>query len=118
MRPRELGGLPAPGRKNGMTTIFVGNLSFQTTESEVRNLFERYGRVTSVRVATDRGTGSPRGFAFVNMPYGEDAEEAIARANGNSIAGRSITVNEARDRNESGPPVVGVGRRSALLDAL
>ena len=118
MRPRELDDLPAPGRKNGMTTIFVGNLSFQTTESEVRNLFERYGRVTSVRVATDRGTGSPRGFAFVNMPYGEDAEEAIARANGNSIAGRSITVNEARDRNESGPPVVGVGRRSALLDAL
>ena len=101
-----------------MTTIFVGNLSFQTTESEVRNVFERYGRVTSVRVMTDRGTGSPRGFAFVNMPFGEDAEEAIARANGNSLGGRAMTVNEARSRDESGPPVTGGGRRSALLDSL
>ena len=68
-----------------MTTIFVGNLSFTATESEVRNAFERYGRVNSVRMATERGSNSPRGFAFVNMPGMDDAEEAIARLNGHSL---------------------------------
>jgi RNA recognition motif-containing protein len=101
-----------------MTTIFVGNLSFQTTESEVRNAFERYGRVTSVRIATERGSGTPRGFAFVNMPGMDDAEEAIARMNGNSLGGRSMTVNEARERDEARPVGTTTGRRSALLDAL
>ncbi|MEJ7594656.1 MAG: RNA-binding protein [Planctomycetaceae bacterium] len=101
-----------------MTTIFVGNLSFQTTESEVRNAFERYGRVTTVRVMTERASGSPRGFAFVNMPGMEDAEEAIARLNGNSLGGRSMTVNEARAREEAKPFGSATGRRSALLDSL
>ena len=101
-----------------MTTIFVGNLSFQTTESEVRNVFQRYGRVTSVRMATERGTNSPRGFAFVNMPGMDDAEEAIARLNGNSLGGRSMTVNEARDRDDAKPYGTLTGRRSALLDSL
>ncbi|MDA1229661.1 MAG: RNA-binding protein [Planctomycetota bacterium] len=101
-----------------MTTIFVGNLSFTTTESEVRNLFERYGRVTSVRIATERGSNVPRGFAFVNMPGMDDAEEAIARLNGNSLGGRSVTVNEARDRDDATPIGGATGRRSALLDAL
>ncbi|MCA9008951.1 MAG: RNA-binding protein [Planctomycetaceae bacterium] len=101
-----------------MTTIFVGNLSFQTTESEVRNVFERYGRVNSVRIATERGSGTPRGFAFVNMPGMDDAEEAIARLNGNSLGGRSMTVNEARDRDDARPHGSATGRRSALLDAL
>ncbi len=101
-----------------MTTIFVGNLSFQTTESEVRNAFERYGRVTSVRIATERGSGTPRGFAFVNMPGMDDAEEAIARMNGNSLGGRSMTVNEARERGEAKSVGAISGRRSALLDAL
>ena len=102
-----------------MTTIFVGNLSFQTTEPEVRRAFESFGRVNSVRIMNDRSSGSPRGFAFVNMPGLDDAEEAIARLNGNSLGGRSITVNEARAKDESGsngPPVA--GRRSALLDLL
>ena len=110
--------MPVQGKKYGMTTIFVGNLSFQTTESEVRNVFERYGRVTTVRVMTERATGSPRGFAFVNMPGMEDAEEAIARLNGNSLGGRSMTVNEARARDEVKPFGVATGRRSALLDSL
>ena len=101
-----------------MTRIFVGNLSFQTTESEVRRQFERYGRVSSVNMMTDRGSGSPRGFAFVNMPGMDDAEEAIARLNGNSLGGRSITVNEARAKDESGPVGPPSGRRSALLDSL
>jgi RNA recognition motif-containing protein len=101
-----------------MTTIFVGNLSFTATESEVRNVFERYGRVNSVRMATDRGSNSPRGFAFVNMPGMDDAEEAIARLNGHSLSGRSITVNEARDRSDARPMGSVAGKRSALLDSL
>lgn len=101
-----------------MVRIFVGNLSFQTTEGEVRRQFERYGRVSSVQIMTDRGSGSPRGFAFVNMIGSDDAEEAIARLNGNSLGGRSITVNEARDREAAGPVGPVSGRRSALLDAL
>lgn len=100
-----------------MTRIFVGNLSFHTTEGEIRRQFERYGRVSSVYLMTDRNSGSPRGFAFVTMPD-EDAEEAIARLNGNSLGGRSITVNEARGRVESGPAGHMPARRSALLDSL
>ena len=69
-------------------------------------------------MATERGTNTPRGFAFVNMPGMDDAEEAIARLNGHSIGGRSITVNEARDRDDARPVGMATGRRSALLDAL
>ena len=100
-----------------MTQIFVGNLSFQTTESEVRRAFEHYGRVNSVQIKSDRNSGTPRGFAFVSMPGADDAEEAIARMNGYSLGGRAISVNEARpkDQTTSGPPA---GRRSALLDSL
>lgn len=104
-----------------MTTIFVGNLSWQTTESEIRNVFDRYGKVSGVRMMKDRNTGTPRGFAFVNMPRMEDAEEAIVRLNGNSLGGRAMTVNEAQSRDDShgrhGSPPVPV-RRSALLDAV
>ena len=108
---------------NYMTQIFVGNLSFETTEAELERAFARHGRVSSVRVVTDRGSGSPRGFAFVNMPGMDDAEEAIARMNGQSIGGREIRVNEAQSRNSSsnssGSPVGPTpGRRSALLDLL
>ncbi|MFN9717374.1 MAG: RNA recognition motif domain-containing protein [Planctomycetota bacterium] len=105
-----------------MTTIFVGNLSYQTSEAELERAFSRYGRVTSVRLIKDRASGSPRGFAFVQMPSMDDAEEAIVRMNGQSIAGRSIAVSEARDKDDagpsrpSGPPAA--PRRSALLDLL
>ncbi len=101
-----------------MTTVFVGNLSFQTTEAELNRVFARHGRVSSVRVVTDRGSGSPRGFAFVQMPDMDDAEEAIARMNGQSIGGRSITVNEARSRDDSRADGPVTGGRSALLDSL
>lgn len=80
-----------------MMRIFVGNLSYQTTESDVRTAFERYGRVSSVQLPTDRSTGRMRGIAFVGMPRFEDAEEAIARMNGASLAGRSLVVNMARE---------------------
>ena len=101
-----------------MISIFVGNLSFQTTESELRSSFERFGRVNGVRIMTDRSSGSPRGFAFVNMPSMEDADEAITRLNGSSIGGRQLTVNEAKSKNDSSLSVSGGGRRSALLDSL
>ena len=104
-----------------MMTIFVGNLSFQTTEAEVQRAFSRYGRVSSVRMATDRASGNPRGFAFVQMCGSDDGEEAIARLNGQELGGRAMTVNEARSRDDEGrgrPAGPVVARRSALLDAL
>lgn len=106
-----------------MTSIFVGNLSFETTEAELERAFARHGRVSSVRIVTDRGTGTPKGFGFVSMPGMDDAEEAIARMNGQSIGGREIRVNEAQSRNSggstsSGPSGPAPGRRSALLDLL
>lgn len=105
-----------------MTTIFVGNLPFQTSEVELERAFERYGRVATVRIILDRGTGSPRGFAFVNMPGIDNAEEAIARMNGHMMSGRSLIVREARGREESGSSEHSGSsqspRRSALLDLL
>lgn len=105
-------------KKQRMISIFVGNLSFTTTESELRFSFERYGRVSGVRMMTDRSSGAPRGFAFVSMPSMEDADEAITRLNGSSIGGRQVTVNEAKSKNDSSVSVAGGGRRSALLDSL
>ena len=84
-----------------MTQIFVGNLSYETSEPDLRSTFERYGRVAAVRLATDFGTGRPRGFAFVTMPRMEDAEEAIVNLNGARIAGRAIVVNEAQNKDRS-----------------
>ena len=101
-----------------MTSIFVGNLSFRTTDAELEYAFGRYGRVSSVRMMTDRSSGSSRGFAFVQMPGMEDAEEAIARMNGQSIGGRPIRVNEAQSRNDSTTGPAKPGQRSALLDSL
>ena len=84
-----------------MTSIFVGNLPYDTCESELRSAFERYGRVASVRIPTDQATRKSRGFGFVIMPSLDDADEAIARMSGASIKGRALTVNEARhERNE------------------
>ncbi len=84
--------------------IFVANLAFTTTEDEVRQLFEGYGIVDTVRLLTDRETGQPRGFGFVEMPNGTEARAAIAGLNGKDLGGRSLTVNEARPREERGGP--------------
>ena len=89
-----------------MPSIFVGNLSYDATESHLRSAFEQHGHVSSVQVMTDRGSGKPRGFGFVRMPNMEDAEEAIMRMNGKMICGRQISVNEANERgsdNDRGP---------------
>ena len=81
-----------------MSSIFVGNLSYDTTEADLRQAFVRYGFVSRVDLATDQSSGRFRGFAFVRMPSSEDAEEAIARLNGFQIRGRSVVVNAAKER--------------------
>ncbi|MFH1676634.1 MAG: RNA-binding protein [bacterium] len=80
--------------------IFVGNLSYDTTEGTIRGLFEEHGTVDTVNVITDRDTGRPRGFAFVEMPNDEEAKVAIAALNGYEVDARTLNVNEARPRED------------------
>jgi RNA recognition motif-containing protein len=80
--------------------IYVGNFSFSMTESELRALFEPYGSIESVTVATDRDTGRSRGFGFVSMTNDEEAEKAMAGLNGKDSGGRALTVNEARPQTQ------------------
>jgi RNA recognition motif-containing protein len=80
--------------------IYVGNLSFDTTESQLESAFADYGAVTSARLATDRDTGRPRGFGFVEMANATEAQAAIAGLNGAQLQGRALTVNEARPRED------------------
>jgi cold-inducible RNA-binding protein len=80
--------------------IYVGNLSFDAVESDVRGLFEAHGQVASVSIIEDKFTGRPRGFAFVEMPQDAEAQSAIAALNGKDLKGRPLTVNEARPRTE------------------
>jgi RNA recognition motif-containing protein len=88
-----------------MKNLFVGNMSFQTSEAELTELFQGFGQVTRVHVATDRETGRARGFAFVEMPNDQEADAAVAALNGKEIGGRTLKVNEARPREpRSGPP--------------
>ena len=81
--------------------IYVGNLPFSSSQEEVTELFEAYGRVISCALPTDRDTGRPRGFGFVEMDDG-DAEKAIDALNGQTFQGRPLTVNEARPRRAGG----------------
>ncbi|MGH9496632.1 MAG: RNA recognition motif domain-containing protein [Candidatus Sulfotelmatobacter sp.] len=81
-----------------MKNIFVGNLSFNTGEDELRQAFETYGQVDRVSIMTDRDTGRSRGFGFVEMASNEDGEKAIAALNGSQVGGRTINVNEARPK--------------------
>jgi RNA recognition motif-containing protein len=92
------------GYLSNMTKIYVGNLPFSATEDAVRTLFSAHGAVTSVALPTDRETGRPRGFGFVEMSN-SDAANAIAALNGQSMDGRSLRINEAQDR----PPSRGGG---------
>ena len=89
--------------------IYVGNLSYQTTENDLTNLFEQAGQVESVNIITDRDTGRSKGFGFVEMGA-EDADKAIAQFNGMEVNGRSLTVNEARPREERSGGNRGGGR--------
>ena len=83
-----------------MKNLFVGNMSFQTTENELRALFEPFGEVERVNVVTDRDTGRARGFAFVEMASDEAAAKAIEALNGKEVDGRALNVNEARPKPE------------------
>ena len=85
-----------------MKNIYVGNLKFDATEDQVRALFEPYGQVDRVSIVTDRDTGQPRGFAFVEMTDDEAAAKAMEALNGMSLGGRNLTVNEARPKEDRG----------------
>ena len=78
--------------------IYVGNLSYSLSESELRDAFAAYGEVSSVKVLMDRETGRSRGFGFVEMPNQSEAETAVSEVNGKEVGGRALRVNEARPR--------------------
>jgi len=92
-----------------LKNIFVGNLSFNTSEDELRQIFETYGQVERVSILTDRETGRSRGFGFVEMANAEEGEKAIAGLNGSQFGGRTINVNEARPKADR--PSGGRGER-------
>ena len=91
--------------------IFVGNLSYQTGEAELRSAFEAYGTVSSASIIMDRMTGRSRGFGFVEMPEKSQAEAAIREMNLKELNGRAITVNEAKPKGEGGGGGGGRGGR-------
>ena len=90
-----------------MTNIFVGNLSFKTTKEELETAFASYGSVERVSIVTDRDSGQPRGFAFVEMAERTAADSAIAQLNGTEMNGRAMNVNEARPKPQGGSGLIG-----------
>jgi cold-inducible RNA-binding protein len=104
---------PASGNtksEDAMKNIYVGNLTFDATEDQVRGLFEAYGPVEKVSIITDRDTGQPRGFAFVEMADDESAGKAMEALNGTNLGGRNLTVNEARPKTDRARGGGGGGR--------
>jgi RNA recognition motif-containing protein len=95
---------------NMNSKLYVGNLSFDTTEDALRTTFGQFGNVTDVYVANDRETGRPRGFAFVTFSTAEESKLAIEKMNGTDLDGRALTVNEARPKESSGGGGGGGGR--------
>jgi cold-inducible RNA-binding protein len=91
--------------------IYVGNLSFQTTETDLSDIFAEIGQVESVQIITDRDTGRSKGFGFVQMADDAAAAKAIAELNGKEVGGRTLTVNEARPKTDDGGRGGGGGRR-------
>ena len=89
--------------------LFVGNLSFETTENDLQDAFAAHGTVTETNLMMDRTTGRPRGFGFITMSSPEEAQKAIAALNGSQLGGRALTVNVAKPREER--PAGGGGRR-------
>jgi RNA recognition motif-containing protein len=85
-------------KEHVLKNIYVGNISFQTTEQDLDAAFSAYGQVDRVQIVKDRDTGQARGFAFVEMPVNGDADKAMAALNGAELGGRTLTVNEARPR--------------------
>jgi RNA recognition motif-containing protein len=93
-----------------VVNLFVGNLSYQTTQEDLHAAFAQYGNVESVNIITDRTTGQPRGFAFVEMTDPNEAEAAIAQLNGAELGGRALNVNIARPKPSGGGGFGGGGR--------
>ena len=91
--------------------LFVGNLSFNTTENDLQDAFAAFGTVTETNLMMDRATGRPRGFGFITMGSAEEAQKAIEGMNGKSIDGRALTVNVAKPREERAPGGGGGGGR-------
>jgi cold-inducible RNA-binding protein len=91
--------------------IFVGNLSFDTTENDLQDAFAAHGTVTETNMMMDRETGRPRGFGFVTMSTADEAQKAIAALNGKELGGRALTVNVAKPREERAPGGGGGGGR-------
>ena len=85
-----------------MTNIFVGNLSYDTTQDDLEATFAQFGNVERINIVRDRDTGQPRGFAFVEMISSGDAQNAISQLNGAELRGRALNVNEARPKPEGG----------------
>ena len=96
-----------------MKSLFVGNLNFQTTEADLTALFQPFGQVGRIHIATDRETGRARGFAFVEMPNDAEAAKAIAALDAKEMGGRNLKVNEARPKTERFGPRAGGPPRSA-----
>ncbi|PAW86923.1 MAG: RNA-binding protein [Opitutia bacterium Tous-C10FEB] len=94
--------------------LYVGNLSFNTTEGELRSHFEQFGSVTDTYVAMDKMTGRPRGFAFVTMGTADEAKMAIEKTNGVDLGGRALQVNEARPKEERPSGGFGGGGRGGF----
>jgi len=93
-----------------MMKIFVGNLSYSTSEDDLKAAFAAFGAVDRVSVITDRDSGQPRGFAFVEMPNRNEAESAMSALNGSELNGRKLNVNEARPKPQGGGGGGGGGR--------
>ena len=91
--------------------LFVGNLSFDTTENDLQDAFAAHGTVTETNMMMDRDTGRPRGFGFVTMSTADEAQKAIAALNGKELGGRALTVNVAKPREERAPGGGGGGGR-------
>ncbi len=91
--------------------LFVGNLSFNTTENDLQDMFAAHGTVTEANLMMDRATGRPRGFGFVTMSTPEEAQKALEALNGSSVDGRALTVNIARPREERSGGGGGGGQR-------
>jgi RNA recognition motif-containing protein len=87
-------------QKEGTVNIYVGNLSFDATEEDVREVFEAFGKVESAKIVQDKYSGRSRGFGFVEMPSEDEAKAAISGLNGKEVKGRALSVNEARPRSE------------------
>jgi cold-inducible RNA-binding protein len=98
------------GESKRMKNIYVGNLSYSVTEGALRSLFEAHGAVERVSIVTDRDTGQPKGFGFVEMTNDADAVKAIAALDGKDLEGRKLNVNEARPKTDR-PGGSGFGRK-------